>query len=127
MSSQPDGPPPRVRITASRRSAPRHLARPTSEELTDETELGEIYVRGLMRAQLRLSASVLVMGVLLLAALPLIFALLPETRSYRVGPLPLPWLVLGLSAYPVVFVVARSYVRASERLEAAFVDLVGRD
>ena len=79
---------------------------------------------GLMRAQLRLSASILLVGALLLGAIPAILAMWPATRGVRVGPFPLPWLVLGVAAYPVAVGAGRFYVRASENLEAAFVDVV---
>ncbi len=117
----------RVRVTASRRAAPRLATRAVADELTDQTTVGDIFVRGLMRAQLRLAASVLLLMILLLGGLPIIFAVLPQTRSVYVGPVPLPWLTLGLLIYPATALLARYYVRASERLEAAFVDVMGRD
>ena len=40
--------------------------------------------------------------------------------------MPLPWLVLAVVVYPVAIVVARYYVRQSERIEAEFSDVVGR-
>lgn len=116
----------RVRVTASRRSAPRHTARAVADELSDQTALGDIYVRGLMRAQLRLAASLLMLTVLLLGSLPILFAIVPQTRSMQVGPLPLPWVTLGVLVYPAIVLLARFYVRASERLEADFVDVIGR-
>ncbi|WP_460825475.1 hypothetical protein [Nostocoides australiense] len=126
MSPAQRPPSERVRVTASRRSAPRHTARPVADELSDQTVLGEIYVRGLMRAQLRLALSLLLLAVLLLGGVPVLFAMLPQTRTLTLGPLPLPWVTLGLVVYPAIVISARYYVRASERLEAAFVDVVGR-
>jgi hypothetical protein len=38
----------------------------------------------------------------------------------------LPWLLLGLAAYPFLFVVGAMYVRITERTEAEFTDLVER-
>lgn len=127
-SGPTSGPAPqRVRVSASRRSAARHTTRPVAEELSDETDLGEVYVRGLIRAQLRLSASLLLLVALTLAGVPLLFLLIPETGTVRLGPVPLPWVLLGVAAYPAAWILARFYVRASERLEAAFVDLVNGD
>jgi hypothetical protein len=40
--------------------------------------------------------------------------------------LPLPWLLLGVVVYPVVYVAARVYVRKAERIEAEFTEFVGR-
>jgi hypothetical protein len=38
----------------------------------------------------------------------------------------LPWLLLGLAAYPFLFTVGFAYVRLAERTEADFTDLVER-
>ncbi|MFN8097718.1 MAG: hypothetical protein U0Q21_05455 [Dermatophilaceae bacterium] len=111
-------------MTSSRGRATRHTDRSVAADLTEPTQLGEVYVAGLMRAQLRLSASILLVGALLLGAIPAILAMWPATRGVRVGPFPLPWLVLGVAAYPVAVGAGRFYVRASENLEAAFVDVV---
>lgn len=116
----------RVRVTADRRTAARHTARAVAEELSDQTALGDIYVRGLMRAQLRLAASLLLLTLVLLGSLPIFFAIVPQTREVHIGPFPLPWLTLGVLVYPATVALARYYVRASERLEAAFIDVIGR-
>ncbi len=115
-------PPQRVRITSSRASAPRRASRRLTEEIEEQTGLGETYLRGLMRAQLRLSLTVLALGGLTLGALPLLLAFLPSLRDARLGPVPVPWLVLGVLVYPVALLTARSYVRASERIERQFLD-----
>ena len=73
MKGDRPGPAPRVRVTSSRREATRHTARPAADEVAEHTDLGEVYVRGLMRAQLRLAASVLLVGAIVLGALPLVF------------------------------------------------------
>jgi hypothetical protein len=122
----PTQPPARVRVTSSRRRAIRHLDRPVAEELTEQTRLGDVYVAGLMRAQLRLSASVLLVAALLLGAVPLALAIWPELRLLRIGPLPVLWLVLGVAVYPAAVIGARYYTRASENLEATFVDVIDK-
>ena len=114
MKGDRPGPAPRVRVTSSRREATRHTARPAADEVAEHTDLGEVYVRGLMRAQLRLAASVLLVG----------FLAVPSARSLLLLGIPLPWLTLGILIYPAAGLAARYYVRASERLEAAFVDVV---
>ena len=80
----------------------------------------------LMRAQLRLGLSVLRATAVLLGGLPLLFLVVPGTSDIRVGPVPLPWLALGVMVYPVVVMAARYYVRHSERIERDFTDLVAR-
>ena len=124
MSGQP---PPRVRVTSTRRqAATRDDLRTLTRELDEQSELGEVYMKGLMGAQLRLAALVLGFGAVGLGGLPLLFLLVPATRGLEVGRVPLPWLVLAVVVYPVALVVARWYVRQSERIEREFSDLVGR-
>jgi hypothetical protein len=117
----------RVRVTSSRRGA----ARPPggaalSRDLAEQTGLGEIYLQGLLRAQLRLSLTVLGVGVLALGGLPVLFLAVPATRELGVLGIPFPWLVLGGLVYPVAALAARWYARAAERLERDFAEIVGR-
>ena len=58
--------------------------------------------------------------------LPAMFLLLPATRHLEVGPLPLPWLAVGVLIYPVVAIAARLSVHQSERIEREFTDLMAR-
>ncbi len=118
--------PRRVRVTSSRRGAPVRAARPVALELDEQTVLGDVYLEGLMRAQLRLALGTLALGAVGLGGLPVLFLLVPATRTLAVAGVPLPWLVLGVLVYPAALAVARSYVRASERIEAQFTDVVGR-
>ena len=120
-------PPNRVRVTSPRRNATvRGPVRPLTEEIDERTALGEVYMEALVRAQLRLGATVLAATALLLGGLPLLFLAVPATSSLRVWQVPLPWLVLGLLVYPVVLLAARYYVRHSEGVERDFADLVAR-
>lgn len=128
MSPSPEAAAPaRVRVTSTRRAAAtrRGLA-PLSHDIGEQTDLGEVYMAGLMSAQLRLALRVLAFGAAGLGGLPLLFVLVPATRGMELGGLPLPWLVLGILVYPVALVVARYYVRASERVEREFLDVVAR-
>ena len=59
-----------------------------------------------------------------LGSLPLVFALVPDVADARLGPVPLPWLLLGVVVYPALLALGRVYVRRSERAEADFTDLV---
>jgi hypothetical protein len=120
-------PPTRVRVTSTRRDAPlRRDVRPLTREIDEQSNLGEVYMSGLMSAQLRLAGLVLAFGAVGLGGLPLLFLLVPATRTLEIGRIPLSWLVLGVIVYPVALVVARYYVRQSERIEAAFSAVVGR-
>lgn len=119
-------PPPRVRVSRTPRQSHREGHRSVREEIAGTSRLGTTYVSSLMRAQLQLTLGVLVLGVMTLGALPLIFALLPATRSLAVLGVPVVWVVLGLAVYPAVVLTARWYTRASERIEADFSEVVDR-
>lgn len=119
-------PPQRVRVTRTRRPSRTPRRRTVREEIVDESRLGSTYVNSLRRAQLQLSLGTLALGVATLGALPVIFALAPAARRVSVLGLPVAWLLLGVLVYPGFVLVARWYVRATERLEAEFSDLVSR-
>lgn len=119
--------PRRVRVTSPRRDARRRGARrPPTLELQEQTGLGEVYLSALLRAQLRLSVAILLGAAVVVLGLPAVFALLPATRALRVGPIPLPWLAIGVLIYPIVFVAARIYVHQAERIEREFSDLMAQ-
>jgi hypothetical protein len=121
----PPEPARRVRVTSPRRGAARRgPARPVTTEIDEQTGLGEVYMAALMRAQLRLSVSVLVAAAVLLATLPVLFLVIPATREVRIWLVPLPWLLLGVLVYPAVALAARYYVRHAEAIERDFTDLV---
>lgn len=119
-----DEAPRRVRVTSSRRGAVAPPASTPARDLEEETALGDVYLGGLMRAQLRLSLAVLALTVVGLAALPTTLALLPATQDVTLLGIPFPWLVLGVAVYPAAWLLARWYARQSERLEADFADVV---
>jgi hypothetical protein len=117
----------RVRVTSPRRGASRRgPTRPVTTEIDEQTGLGEVYMAALMRAQLRLSVSVLAAGAVLLGILPLLFLTVPPTRELHIWLVPLPWLILGVLVYPVVALAARYYVRHAEAIERDFAELVDR-
>jgi hypothetical protein len=119
-------PPQRVRVTRSRRPVRSARRRTVREEIVDESRLGSTYVNSLRRAQLHLSLGTIAVGLVTIGALPLLFALVPALRGTGVMGLPFAWVVLGLLVYPAVVLTARWYVRATERLEADFSELVSR-
>lgn len=122
----PEGTPERVRVTGSRRTSRAPVRRPLEAELEEQTVLGEVYVRGLMRAQFRLAATIIAFGLVGLGGLPLFFSLVPDARDLRLFGLPVAWLLIGVLVYPVTLVVAASYVRRATRLESTFTDFVKR-
>jgi hypothetical protein len=123
--STPEGPR-RVRVTSPRTSAARRPVTTGAREIDEQTRLGEVYMHTLVQSQLRLTLAVIGGVVLVLGSIPLLFWLVPPTRTLSVLGLPLPWVLLGVLVYPVVYVAARIYVRNAERIEAEFTEFVGR-
>lgn len=95
-------------------------------EIDEQTRLGELYMATLIRAQWRLSMSVLASATLMVGGLPLLFLSVPATRTLDVGPIPLPWLILGVLIYPAIWFAGHYYVRQSEQIEREFTELVSR-
>ncbi len=93
-------------------------------EIDAETALGEVFMRSLLREQLRLATRALTALALTLGLLPLAFALFPELAQVSVGPLPLAWLLLGVLAYPWLVLLGWVHVRRAEANERDFADLV---
>lgn len=122
----PDAPPKRVVITGPRTRAVRGPAQGAVRELDEQTAVGEIYLRSLVRAQLRLALAVCAAAAVVLTGLPLLFARVPELRTERFAGLALPWLLLGALAYPVLVLGGWAYVRLAERTERRFAELVDR-
>ncbi|MCX4529447.1 MULTISPECIES: hypothetical protein [unclassified Streptomyces] len=121
VEEQPQPPPRREVVTGvprgTRRRPPAHT--PARSEISEQTTLGATYVRALMRSQLRAAAAALATLALLVAGLPLVFVVAPRGVS---GPL--VWVALALAVYPVMWLIARWYVRRAEANEAAFTGLV---
>lgn len=115
----------RVKVTSPRmRALRRPPSRPVTRDIDEQTLVGELYMRSLVRTMLRLAVVVLGAFVVTLGGLPLLFAVAPELGVVRVVGVPLPWLLLGVVAYPVIGLTAWWYVRSAERAERDFADLV---
>jgi len=118
-------PPPRVRVTGPRHGRPRRST--VVAEIDAQTIVGNIYIRSLMRSQLRLALAVLFVLLLTVGLLPLALDHWPALAAHRLGGVPLVWLVLGVCCYPVLLVLAALYVRRAERNERAFGELVAQE
>lgn len=116
--------PERVVVTGPRRDVRRRPSRSAATDIDQQTGLGEVYLKSLIRAQLRLGLAVVALVVAPLAAMPVLFAVLPGVRELEVGPLPLWWLVLGIAVYPAILATGWWYVRQAERNEERFTELV---
>lgn len=114
----------RVRVTAPRSGRARRTT--VASEIDAQTELGEVYMRSLLRSQLRVALTTVVLLIVTIAIWPALFAAVPALRTAHVGRVPLPWLILGVGVYPVLVLLAWSHARRAERLERDFLDLTDR-
>ncbi|WP_052510852.1 hypothetical protein [Crystallibacter crystallopoietes] len=122
--SQGQGPA-RVRVTAPRTRAVVARSRfSVSRELAEQSELGEMFVRSLMRSQLRLALVVAGGFALILLGVPALMLLFPSINNMTVFTVPLPWVLLGAAIYPVIIICAALYNRAAARNEHRFRQLV---
>ncbi|MGH1561321.1 hypothetical protein [Mumia sp. DW29H23] len=115
----------RVRVTSPHTAAHPRRRRTVVQEIDEETAIGEVYMRSLVRSQLRLALIVAVVVAVGIGGLPIVFVL-THLEAVQIGPLPLPWWILGVAVYPVLFLIGWAFVAASERNERAFSDLVER-
>ena len=112
----------RERIVLAKRSSGRRVVR-TLAELEDQTSVGEVLVRQLVRVQLILSIRLMLLTVMVLAGIPLLL-LMPSIGTINILGLRLPWLLLGFAVYPFFVAVAWSYNRSADRNERDFADMV---
>jgi hypothetical protein len=119
-------PPRRVRVTSPRTGATRQRRVTGASEIDAQTDIGEIYMTSLLRSQLRLAVLVLLALVVLVAGLPVLFLLAPALLHARVLGMPVPWVLLAFAVYPVLLGLGWVYVRAAERNERDFTDVVER-
>jgi hypothetical protein len=89
-----------------------------------ESEVGRLYVRSLIRSQLRLAVVVAAGFLLVLAASGLMVALVPDLAGLRLLGIPVNWLILGAGLYPVIGLAAWLYNRSAARNEARYRELV---
>jgi hypothetical protein len=95
-------------------------------ELAEQTRVGDALVKGLVRAQLALALRLSVVVAVGLGALPLLFAVAPGVGAAKLFGVGLPWLLLGVAAFPFLFAVGWAYVHLAERNEQDFTDLIRR-
>jgi hypothetical protein len=125
VTAPPGVPGPRTRIVLADLARDRATRR-TTAELTQQSPVGDALLRGLIRAQLAHSLRLAAVVVVGLGSLPLLFALAPDLAEVRPFGVSLPWLLLGVAAYPFLYAVGWAHVHLAERTEAEFTDLVDR-
>ena len=118
----------RVAVTSPQTEAA-HRARPARrrlDDLADQTEVGDVLISSLIRAQLGLALQVLTVVIALLGGLPLLFVLVPATGRAEIGGIAVPWLLLGMASFPLLVLLGVVYIRQAERNEREFAELVER-
>lgn len=124
--SAPETPRQRVRVVLGDVARQRTPGGPTRTELATQTGVGEALIKGLVRAQLALALRLTAVVAVGLGGLPLLFAIAPKVAGARPFGVVLPWLLLGVAAFPFLFAVGWAYVHLSERNERDFTDVVGK-
>lgn len=110
-------------VLADRSPQPKTGLRPRAE-LAEQTSWGEMLIKDLIGAQLRLGLLVAGVAVLTFAGLPLAFALFPGFAELTVAGIPLAWVLLGIAPFPLLFGGGLLYNRIAQRQERAFVDMI---
>ena len=98
----------------------RIVIRDIARQRTVPPDLRDTLLKGLIRAQLRLALRLSVIVAAGLGGLPLLFSI---AHTHEL----LPWLLLGVLAYPFLFLIGYVYVRHAEQNERDFAALVKRD
>ncbi|MEV4507915.1 hypothetical protein AB0K00_03005 [Dactylosporangium sp. NPDC049525] len=117
-------PAPRVRVVLGDVARARIDPARTRAELEEQSPVGAALARGLVRAQLAVAIRLAAVVAVGLGGLPLLFAAAPAVGRAHLLGVSVPWLLLGVAAYPFLFVVGYAYVRLAERNEQEFVALV---
>ncbi len=95
-------------------------------EIDAQTQLGEIYMSSLLRAQLRLAAASSSPSRSSSPGCRSPSTCCPDLMATEVLGMPLSWVLLAFAVYPLLFVLGWLYVRAAERNERDFADVVER-
>lgn len=118
----PGNGPRRERVVLSQRRGARPVR--TRAEVTEQTQVGEHLVRGLVRAQLGLALRIGLAVVLIFAAVPIVGATVDGFATATLLGINLNWIVLGLLPYPVLYLAGRLYIRLAEQAERDFIRLI---
>ena len=115
-------PPARVRVTAPRTGSPAASARPQlhAGREAPTSDIAGVYVRSLIRSQLRLGIVFAVGFAIATASFVIAITLVPQLDTTFVFGVPLSWLLLGAGVYPLAITVGALYVRAASRNESRY-------
>ncbi len=119
--------PRRVTVVSPRTTAARTRRVAVTEEIDEQTGVGDAFMRSLIRSQLRLGLLVLAALGVVVGLLPMLFVVAPGVRNSEVVGVPLAWVVLGFLVYPVLVALGWFYVRHAEHTERDFAEMVERE
>ncbi|EGD22675.1 hypothetical protein Br6_01615 [Rhodococcus sp. Br-6] len=122
MTSPGAVPPARERVVLAKRRGARMVR--TRVEVQEQTEIGDAMIRGLVRAQLSLATRVAAAVGLLFAVVPVLLLVFPDVADVVVFGVRLPWLLAVSVPLPILLGAGWFYIRAAERNEQDFADLV---
>ncbi len=112
----------RVRVTAPRAGSAAASARPPTQPGTDAptSDIAGVYVRSLIRSQLRLAVVCALGFVVATMCFVLAVALAPALDETYLAGVPVSWLLLGVGVYPLAITVGGLFVRAANRNESRY-------
>ncbi|BCN62655.1 hypothetical protein MPC38_05515 [Prescottella equi] len=122
MTSPGAVPPARERVVLAKRRGARMVR--TRVEVQEQTEIGDAMIRGLVRAQLSLATRVAAAVGLLFAVVPVLLLVFPDVADVVLFGVRLPWLLAVSVPLPILLGAGWFYIRAAERNEQDFADLV---
>lgn len=93
-------------------------------ELEEQTSWGELLIRDLIKVQLRTAVLLALLVLVVLCAIPAVFYAVPSVTQWRLAGIPLPWLLLVIAPFPLLFGVGLWYNRLAERRERDFVNMI---
>ena len=119
--TSPGSGPARERVVLAKRRGARMVR--TRIEVEEQTEVGDAMIRGLVRAQFSLAVRVAALVALFFGAVPLLWAVFPRAADAALFGIGAPWWLAGASI-PILLAAGWFYIRAAERNERDFTDLV---
>ncbi|WP_211261356.1 hypothetical protein [Pseudonocardia acaciae] len=111
----------RERVVLAQRKGQARPVR-TVVEVQDLTQVGEVLSSSLIGSQLGLSVRFGAVAVLALGSLPALFAMFPVLGRFELFGLRVPWLLLGVLAYPFFVLLGWLYTRSADKIEQVFAD-----
>lgn len=96
---------------------------PDATRHSAEDDAARIYLRSLLRTQLRLALVVAVGFLLIAATFSILLVWVPWLRGLSVLGVPFEWILLGAGLFPVILLSAVLYTRLAQRNEDRYRDL----